>query len=92
MSGYVSLDLVRQNYHTDTEREINTQINLELKAFYSYLSMVSSVCVCNSLVYSCLLNYSFSLSTLTELMSLSPTSQNTSRSALMRSMNTPKSS
>ena len=41
MSGYVSLDLVRQNYAEETERGVNKQINLELKAFYSYLSMVS---------------------------------------------------
>jgi len=31
---------VRQNYHEETEAGINKQINLELGAFYTYLSMV----------------------------------------------------
>ena len=37
MSGYVSLDLVRQNYHVETEAKVNEQINLELKAFLHLL-------------------------------------------------------
>ena len=32
--------LVRQNYHEETEAGVNKQINLELTAFYTYLSMV----------------------------------------------------
>ena len=31
---------VRQNYHEESEAGVNKQINLELYAFYSYLSMV----------------------------------------------------
>ena len=33
-------NLVRQNYHTDSEEGVNKQINLELFAFHTYLSMV----------------------------------------------------
>lgn len=40
MSGYATLDLVRQNYHDETEQGVNKQINLELEAFYTYLSLV----------------------------------------------------
>lgn len=32
---------VRQNYHEDSEAGVNKQINLELYAMYTYLSMVS---------------------------------------------------
>ena len=32
---------VRQNYHEDSEKGINAQIELELYAFYTYLSMAS---------------------------------------------------
>lgn len=32
---------VRQNYHEDSESGVNKQINLELYAMYTYLSMVS---------------------------------------------------
>lgn len=32
---------VRQNYHPDSEEGVNKQINLELYAMYTYLSMVS---------------------------------------------------
>ena len=31
---------VRQNFHADCEAGINKQINLELYAYYTYLSMV----------------------------------------------------
>ena len=36
---------VRQNYHAECEEAVNKQINLELYAMYSYLSMVSPECV-----------------------------------------------
>ena len=42
MSGYVSLNILRQNYPAEVEKMINDQIKLELKAFYTYLSMVSA--------------------------------------------------
>lgn len=32
---------VRQNYHEESEAGVNRQINLELYASYTYLSMVS---------------------------------------------------
>lgn len=32
---------VRQNYHEESEKGVNEQINLELSAMYTYLSMVS---------------------------------------------------
>ena len=32
---------VRQNYHQECEDAVNRQINLELYAMYTYLSMVS---------------------------------------------------
>lgn len=32
---------IRQNYHDDSEKGINDQIQLELYAFYTYLSMAS---------------------------------------------------
>lgn len=32
---------VRQNYHHDSEADVNKQINLELYAMYTYMSMVS---------------------------------------------------
>ena len=32
---------VRQNYHEESEKGINAQIELELYAFYTYLSMAS---------------------------------------------------
>lgn len=32
---------VRQNYHSDCEKAVNSQIQLELEALYSYLSMAS---------------------------------------------------
>lgn len=31
---------VRQNYHAESEEGVNKQINLELYAMYTYLSMV----------------------------------------------------
>ena len=31
---------VRQNYHVETEEDVNKQINMELYAMYTYLSMV----------------------------------------------------
>lgn len=34
---------VRQNYHPECEAGVNKQINLELYAFYTYLSMVRFV-------------------------------------------------
>ena len=34
---------VRQNYSSDAEKGVNDQINMELYAFYTYLSMVSGV-------------------------------------------------
>ena len=40
MAGYISLELVRQNYDAETEQAVNEQINMELYAMYSYLSMV----------------------------------------------------
>ena len=41
MAGYVDLDeLVVQNYVTEIEKGVNAQINLELSAMYTYLSMV----------------------------------------------------
>ena len=33
---------VRQNYAEDSEKGVNKQINMELYAMYTYLSMVSS--------------------------------------------------
>ena len=40
---------VRQNYHRECEEGVNKQINLELYAMYTYLSMVSrSFCVYRS--------------------------------------------
>ena len=33
---------VRQNYSSDAEKGVNDQINIELYAFYTYLSMVSA--------------------------------------------------
>lgn len=41
MSEFASLSLVRQNYDDETEKGVNKQINLELQAFYTYLSLVS---------------------------------------------------
>lgn len=39
---YVDIDqLVRQNYHKECEVGVNQQINMELSAMYTYLSMVS---------------------------------------------------
>ena len=39
--SYVDLnDLVRQNYSTESEDGVNKQINMELSAMYTYLSMV----------------------------------------------------
>ena len=35
------MSLVRQNYHEESEAGVNAQINLELYAYYTYLSMVS---------------------------------------------------
>lgn len=34
---------VRQNYHEESEQGVNGHINVELCAFYTYLSMVSSL-------------------------------------------------
>ena len=34
---------VRQNYAKDSEEGVNKQINMELYAMYTYLSMVSSL-------------------------------------------------
>ena len=34
------MSAVRQNFHTDSEAVINRQINMELFASYTYLSMV----------------------------------------------------
>lgn len=34
---------VRQNYHEESEQRVNDHINVELCAFYTYLSMVSSL-------------------------------------------------
>lgn len=34
---------VRQNYHEESESGVNKQINLELYAMYTYLSMVSLI-------------------------------------------------
>jgi ferritin heavy chain len=34
---------VRQNYAEDSEKGVNKQINMELYAMYTYLSMVRSV-------------------------------------------------
>ena len=36
------VNLVRQNYHAESEDGVNKQINLELFAFHTYLSMVCS--------------------------------------------------
>lgn len=39
--SYVNLDeLVRQNYSAESEAGVNDQINMELSAMYTYLSMV----------------------------------------------------
>lgn len=39
--SYVNLDeLVRQNYSAESEAGVNKQINMELSAMYTYLSMV----------------------------------------------------
>lgn len=38
---------MRQNYHEDCEAAINKQINMELYASYTYLSMVSKVSILN---------------------------------------------
>lgn len=35
------MSLIRQNYHEESEAGVNAQINLELYAYYTYLSMVS---------------------------------------------------
>ena len=32
---------IRQNYHEESEKGVNTQIQMELYAFYTYLSMAS---------------------------------------------------
>lgn len=48
MAGYdyVNLDeLVRQNYHPESEEGVNKQINMELSAMYAYLSMVSLIII-----------------------------------------------
>jgi len=43
---------VRQNYHEESEAGVNKQINLELYAFYTYLSMVSERRIfCASILY-----------------------------------------
>ncbi len=34
------MSAVRQNFHTDSEALINRQINMEMLASYTYLSMV----------------------------------------------------
>ena len=39
-AGYVNLDLVRQRYNKACEDGVNKQINMELFAMYSYLSLV----------------------------------------------------
>ena len=36
---------VRQNYHPECEAGVNKQVNLELYAFYTYLSMVRFVII-----------------------------------------------
>ena len=38
---YGNLDWVRQNYHEDSEKGVNKQINMEMYAMYTYLSMAS---------------------------------------------------
>ena len=40
---------VRQNYHPESEEGVNNQINMELYAMYTYLSMVR--CVCGMYLY-----------------------------------------
>lgn len=35
---------VRQNFHKECEEGVNNQINMEMYAMYTYLSMVSSDC------------------------------------------------
>ena len=43
---YVKVDdLVRQNYAQESEDGINKQINMELSAMYTYLSMVNRIWV-----------------------------------------------
>jgi len=37
----MAVSQVRQNYHQESEEGVNKQINLELYAMYTYLSMVS---------------------------------------------------
>lgn len=37
----MAVSQVRQNFHADSEKGINKQINMELYASYVYLSMVS---------------------------------------------------
>ena len=36
----MSLSLIRQNYHAESEALLNKQINMELYASYVYMSMV----------------------------------------------------
>ena len=38
----LEMSQVRQNYSSDVEKGVNDQINMELYAFYTYLSMVSA--------------------------------------------------
>lgn len=39
MAGYTDLSMVRVNYSEECEKGVNDQINLELSAMYTYLSM-----------------------------------------------------
>ena len=46
---------VRQNYHAESEEGVNKQINMELYAMYTYLSMVINCCfsMSTTLVHYC---------------------------------------
>ena len=40
---------VRQNYHPECEAAVNKQVNVELIAFYTYLSMVRFLLKCSTI-------------------------------------------
>jgi hypothetical protein len=87
--GYDYIDIketVRQHYNDESEKQVNEQINAELSAMYSYLSMVNRLYACLMLTY-----FNFSRTISIELTWRSPTSPLTSRSVLMKSLSTPRS-
>ena len=98
----MALGNVRQNYHEEVEKAINDQINMELYAFYSYLSLVSYqsyhfVCgnehlAIHTPVPTHTHNYIHSPSIMTEQMLPSQISLNISKKQLTKNTSMPRSS